>query len=320
VTGPGGTGKSFLLKALEAWCNRSRNQALLLAPTGIAANSISGATIHSALALFSEGTSYRSGVLATGHDRRAALRRVKVLIIDEISMVDSQLLEFVSATFSKIHNNAKPFGNLHVVVLGDLMQLPPVTGYKVFYSPLWRLFHPLFLEQPQRQVRDLRFFRILNKIRFGLIDEEVQEALTERFQQYNPAEQTYKTTFLCSLRTEAYAMNEVVLASLPTSEPTSFPYVSVARDYEGDTPITNSFHSTTFKRGTNFPDLVTCIVGAKVMFLTNGMIHKGISNGTCGVITEVLHNGEVEVAFPTKDGIQVSLSYTGILFSPFLPA
>jgi hypothetical protein len=115
-------------------------------------------------------------------------------------------------------------------------------------------------------------------------------------------------------------MNEVVLASLPTSESTPFPYVSVARDYEGDTPITNSFHSATFKRGTNFPDLVTCIVGAKVMFLTNGMIHKGISNGTCGVITEVLHNGEVEVAFPTKDGIQVSLSYTGILFSSFLPA
>lgn len=201
VTGPGGTGKSFLLKALEAWSNHSRNKALLLAPTGIAVNSISGSTIHSALALFSEGASYRPGVRAAGDDRRAALRRVKVLIIDEVSMVDSQLLEFVSATFSTIHNNAKPFGNLHIVVFGDLMQLPPVKGYKVFYSPLWRLFHPLFPEQPQRQIQDLRFFHILNKIRFGQMDEEVQEALIERFQQYSPAEQTYKTTFLCSLQT-----------------------------------------------------------------------------------------------------------------------
>jgi hypothetical protein len=46
------------------------------------------------------------------------------------------------------------------------------------------------------------------------------------------------------------------------------------------------------------------------MVLTKGMIHKGFSNGSCEVITEVLHNGEVQAAFPTNDGIQVSLSST----------
>jgi hypothetical protein len=92
---------------------------------------------------------------------------MKALIIDEISMVDSQPLEFVSTIFSNIHNNTKPFGNLHVVGFGDLIELPPFKCCKLFYSPLWRLFHSLFLEQPQRKALNLRFFHILNKIRFG---------------------------------------------------------------------------------------------------------------------------------------------------------
>jgi len=89
VTGPGGTGKSFLLKSIEAWCYRSRQKPLLLAPTGIAANNISGQTIHSALSTFSDGSVYRSSIFSGDQSRADELRTVKVLIIDEISMVDA---------------------------------------------------------------------------------------------------------------------------------------------------------------------------------------------------------------------------------------
>ncbi len=145
VTGPGGTGKSFLLKSLETWCQRSRQKPLLLAPTGIAANNISGKTIHSALSIFSDSSVYRSSIFSGDPNRANELRSIKVLIIDEVSMVDAQLFGFVSTIFSRLHQNSRPFGNIHVILFGDLMQLPPVSGLKVFNAPAWRLFHLLFL-------------------------------------------------------------------------------------------------------------------------------------------------------------------------------
>ena len=61
-----------------------------------------------------------------------------------------------------------------------------------------------------------------------------------------------------------------------------------------------------FKRGTNFPSKVICKVGAKVMFLTNSMLaDKGISNGSIGVIIDILDNDDIKAAFPTREGIQV---------------
>jgi len=98
------------------------------------------------------------------------------------------------------------------------MQLPPVDGQKVFKANVWKLFHPLFLEEPQRQT-DLRFFNILNKIRFGIVDDEVRAVLTERWQQFDPRQGLWNTTYFSSLREEADALNQVVLSSLPPENP-----------------------------------------------------------------------------------------------------
>ena len=109
-------------------------------------------------------------------------------------------------------------------------------------------------------------------------------------------------TYLSFLREEVHILNQVVLARLPTENPV---VILEAEDYENDRCINPTEYSKVFKRGTNFLH-VTCMVGAKVMFLTNGMLgEKGISNGSIGFIREVFQNEEVEAVFPTKDGIQV---------------
>ena len=98
-------------------------------------------------------------------------------------------------------------------------------------------------------------------------------------------------------------LNQVVLAGLLAENPV---VILEAEDYENDKRINPTEYSKIFKRGTNFLHIVTCMVGAKVMFLTNGMLReKGILNGSIRVIREVFENEEVEAAFPTKDGIQV---------------
>ena len=190
------------------------------------------------------------------------------------------------------------------IVFGDLMQLSPVDGIKVFKATVWRLFHPLFLEQPYRQ-NNQRFFSVLNKIRFGIINDEVKEVLTERWQQYDPLQNVWNTTYLCSLRKEADAMNYTVLSGMPRDKAITYNAV----DFENGERISGTEFSRTFKRGTNFPTKVICNIGAKVMFLTNSMLaENGISNGSIGVITNILDNDDVEAAFPTRDGIQVCTS------------
>ena len=104
-------------------------------------------------------------------------------------------------------------------------------------------------------------------------------------------------------------MNNLILSTLPGYRSASSIFCSI--NYEEDTVLENnrennsSTNSRTFKTGTNFPPIVYCVVGAKVMFLTNSIIDKGISNSTCGVIVYLRPNGEPNVAFPTKDRIRV---------------
>jgi hypothetical protein len=107
------------------------------------------------------------------------------------------------------------------------MQLLPIYSLFVFKLDLWQFFYLLFLDEPQRQA-DGRFFNVLNKIRFGNIDEEVKEALVERFAAYNLSTELWNMTFLALLRKEARLLNQIVLDSIPIN---SDSFVSLADDF-----------------------------------------------------------------------------------------
>jgi hypothetical protein len=88
------------------------------------------------------------------HDFFKFLKTIDTLIIDEISMVSKELFSFISDMFSVIQQQTIVFGGLNVIIVGDLAQLPPVTGLPVYKSSEWKSFYPLFLRQPQRQIQD----------------------------------------------------------------------------------------------------------------------------------------------------------------------
>ena len=80
--------------------------------------------------------------------------------IDEISMVSSELVSFLSNLFGSLHKNHKVFGGIPVLVVGDFLQLPPVNGEQVFYSLAWKLFFPLLLpDQATATKRRLGFLQ-----------------------------------------------------------------------------------------------------------------------------------------------------------------
>jgi ATP-dependent DNA helicase PIF1 len=120
VTGGAGTGKSTFIR----WLSQSMDgHVLIAAPTGLAALNVEGKTLHSLCALPPAWILERD----IKEHKPSIARGAQLLIVDEVSMVNANLLDAVSAFFSKNRGVDKPFGGLPVVLVGDLFQLPPVV-------------------------------------------------------------------------------------------------------------------------------------------------------------------------------------------------
>lgn len=143
-SGCAGTGKSTLLRYIISKLPRSTT--FVTAPTGIAAINIGGITIHS-FAGIGKGDATKVEcihLIESSFRHLNYWKEVKVLIIDEISMVDIELfekLDFIARVIRK--NSGKPFGGIQLVCCGDFFQLPPVSPPDqerrfCFESPLWK--------------------------------------------------------------------------------------------------------------------------------------------------------------------------------------
>lgn len=126
VTGGAGTGKSTFINWLM---HHFYGNVLLAAPTAIAAANINGKTLHS---LFHLPLQWISQSNIKDVPNRHDIVNAKLLIIDEISMVNANLLDGVSAFLRKNRRVDKPFGGLSVIMVGDLFQLPPVVKPGLF--------------------------------------------------------------------------------------------------------------------------------------------------------------------------------------------
>lgn len=195
ITGPAGTGKSFILKKISTWLFAERKLSLrhvaFVSPAGIAALNIGGRTIHSMFNIdpyFDYSTTDLYEPISKIDSRISAIR---ILIIDEISMVSKRLLAHVHHKCGG-YDNGRPFGGKQLLVFGDFMQLPPVLdeqfrpdsgsgesgrfiwrGNKVsngyaFDSELWQSceFTIFPLTQIMRQ-NDCEFAACLSELRYG---------------------------------------------------------------------------------------------------------------------------------------------------------
>jgi ATP-dependent DNA helicase PIF1 len=88
-------------------------------------------TIHSALKIHATSGSFQT-LAFNDKTFKENLKKIKILIIDEISMVSSELFSCFSNMFSKLHSNSQSFGGISIIVLGNLFQLPPVSENYVF--------------------------------------------------------------------------------------------------------------------------------------------------------------------------------------------
>lgn len=259
VTGGAGTGKSTFVKWLT---NEFSGQVLIGAPTGIAALNVGGKTLHS-LCQFPPAWITRNDIKEV---RRSLAKAAKLLIIDEISMVNANLLDGVSNFFQVNRESTQPFGGLPVVMVGDLFQLPPVitrdmaelfkqegyTSKKFFGAHTLRKapYYAVELKKAFRQV-DQDFVNLLARVREGI---DVDDCLVEINRQCATVKEPAEgAVWLSPRNAEADKRNIHKLEALP----------GPVRRYEGR--LTGQFREDRLPA----PRRIDLKVGAQVMLIKN---------------------------------------------------
>ena len=189
VLGNGGTGKSHVIDILSQLLQKTFSRSgddpdhpyiLRLAFTGNAALLIKGQTLNSVFNL-PFGNDMNSLMDKIRDMRRTTLQNLRLIIIDEISLVKSDMLYQIHFRLSReIKQNNLPFGNLGLICFGDILQIKPPSGQHVFdppkgeknymeylISPLWQNLSPIILKTNHRQGEDKEYAEICNRARIG---------------------------------------------------------------------------------------------------------------------------------------------------------
>ncbi|GGH48631.1 helicase [Dyadobacter endophyticus] len=199
LTGRAGTGKTTFLQHIRL---NLAKEMVVVAPTAVAAINAGGVTIHSffqvPLGPLTPGVRGKSqpqpAIRSVNPEKEKMLRRMQLLIIDEISMVRADTLDYIDALLRLTRASARPFGGVQLLMIGDPYQLPPVANndwdllsrfYKspyFFDSLVWGLsgFLTFELSRVYRQ-SDPVFIDILNNVRNGEVTEKTLSTLNARY-------------------------------------------------------------------------------------------------------------------------------------------
>mgnify|MGYP000585967759 CR=1 FL=1 len=274
VSGGAGTGKSTFIRWIRSALDGS---ALVVAPTGIAAITVGGQTIHS-LCNFPPTWILESDIRKK---EKSPATKADVLVIDEISMVNANLLDSVDAFLRMNRNSIEPFGGIAVVLVGDLFQLPPIVDRDLrplfaaeYHSPRFFAarslqdvrFEDVELTQSFRQ-SDPEFVRILSQIREGL---ELPTAIADlnRHASISPNGRE-EAVWLCPRNADVDRINQLRLEQLTGSTR------SYSATKEGD------YRASPLP----VPGNLTLKVGAQVVMANNT---SEWVNGSIATVTELL--------------------------------
>lgn len=291
ITGKAGTGKSFLL---DVFVRATSKKTIKLAPTGIAALNIAGATLHSTFGYNNlEKISLEDisdGTIQLKSDKVRILKEVDTIIIDEISMVRVDTFDKIDKMLRVFNKNAKPFGGKQMIVFGDLFQLPPIAkwqetkyltdyygGIFFFNSNAYNTgrFHFIELSTNHRQKDDKDFFDILNRMREGITTKEDIDSLNERhIDRISDKSELRRILTLFPKKADAERVNKEELAKIEAKE-----YMYKAKI------VYNAKSNQNPNLDSSFPitDELRLKRGALVMMVANDPEKRWV-NGTMGVI------------------------------------
>lgn len=278
LTGGAGSGKSYVIRQLMRL--HDSKTLPILASTGAAAVLLGGRTFHSFFGLgILEG-----GVEATFEracqDARLAkrLNQVEGVIIDEISMIPGEVLDLAERIARNARESNHPWGGLRVIVVGDFLQLPPVTRFNqkrvwAFESSAWAMSHfqEVVLKKNQRTT-DSDYLKVLNEIRWGHVTPFVKEYLNWKLRDHDEED---RSTRLFPRRDQSEIFNQKKLAQI------SHPEIKIPSIYLGEPRLVEAL-----KRNSPIPEELVLKEGCQILFVQNDPNKRWV-NGTKGTVVSV---------------------------------
>ncbi|MFH1657017.1 MAG: helix-turn-helix domain-containing protein [bacterium] len=275
LTGPPGSGKTFLLSQYIAYLKENHRTVAVTASTGIAATHMDGVTIHSWSGLGLKDTLTDldlRGLLKKSYLRKR-IKNTDILIIDEVSMIHAFQFDMLNRICQAFKNSFKPFGGMQVVCSGDFFQLPPVqkSGKPKFVveSEIWSKMGMkiCYLTEQHRQ-KDDKLSALLTHIRNNAVIES-RELLLNMDQEKSFSLDPIK---LYTHNVDVDEINNLQLSKIGGEE---FVYDMDSRGNENVIDI--------LKRTCLAPERLVLKQGAKVMFVKNNF-DEGYVNGTLGIV------------------------------------
>jgi len=311
LTGKAGTGKTTLLKQIV---NTTHKKTVIAAPTGIAAINAGGVTLHSlfhlpfgsfipentvpvgnsfSFQLTTPNTLLRN--LKMNSHKKALLREIELLIIDEVSMLRADMLDAIDTILRYVRRNSNQFGGLQILFIGDLWQLPPVVKneewniLKCYYHNVFffnaRSFRNndlvyLELDKIYRQT-DNEFIDLLNNFRLNKTNQSDIDRLNKQYKEQFNLLDNEGYIYLTTHNHKADKINNQALEKLS------------GKSYRFNAYVEGEFNENSFPVDTT----LELKEGAQVMFIKNDYSgNQAYYNGKIGRI-DTLSKDTISVSF-----------------------
>lgn len=322
VGGEGGTGKSQIVKAIVAGMNLvgRKDEVILMAPTGAAADNIGGNTYHTSLGI-SIDRSRKTGMKSRV---RRLWSRKTIMIVDEVSMMDLRMISVIDnqCKIAKALDRSSPdlFGGLPVVIfIGDFFQFPPVLGPALWREPrrgideedngrlLWHQFKEVIIldEQMRQAEEDAPFRDLLSRARTGTLTEADRSFLNSKTVTSLVSPQLENATTVVKLNSLRHQVNRVRLEEFARTRCQNiyiFPALHTRTKSTG--PMNLRLRADDLlqqpDQGTKipFPGLFLYTPNMPAVILTNICTLLGLVNGATGTAIGIVVDPTGELIFP----------------------
>lgn len=324
ITGPAGCGKSYIIKHIVNFCQLNKRICFVTATTGAAASLIDGQTYHRWSGMGTGKYDVNSIVDYINKykpDTRTRWLDTQVLIIDEVSMMSSEMFNKLNYIAQKIRGSSLFFGGIQVIFCGDFAQLEPVKADSMcFESVDWERYvgpNTIYLHKILRQC-DPDFLQLLEEIRLGRVTQKTKDLLNSRIipdpeaivTEFEGVKEKVRPTVLYPHKVDVERINQLKLAGLIAAGAENKRFISSDIAMHKKTKQTreiSKIESEVLDKQCNAPHMLELCVGAQVMLISNLDPDEGLVNGSLGVVRQLSPN--VVVIF--DNGCEITIDRKG---------
>jgi len=327
ITGPGGTGKTAVIKEIQRQAILQGKNVQVCALTGCAAFLlVCGAkTLHSwaNIGLCCGDNQEIIAKVVSSQQKADNWRQVHFLIVDEVSMMSKKIFDVLNQIGQGVKRNTRPFGGIQLLFSGDFYQLPPVGNRAdpdsvkfCFQSTDWKRAFPNMIEFTEifRQ-KDPIYSKLLNQVRIGRLSKSNNERLMDRVGMSAPEDAVIKPAKIFPTKDKVNYVNQLEMSRLDTEERTftlsKVNHVDMAAMSAKDRRLKGCYSEAAIEyelahiqNSINCDETFKCKIGAQVMCIVNKETASGekLCNGSQGIVVQFNGAGYPIVLF--KNGVE----------------